>query len=132
MPQLEDHALARRQLLQRPADPRAQLTVPETPLRVAGGAIFLHRIGAVYHAIRSFDHRRLLLPDLPLAQMIETDVRHNPVKPGIKAAIEPEQVDILINPQESFRSEEHTSELQSHSDLVCRLLLEKKKTSNNK
>src|SRR5947207_11584144 len=28
------------------------------------------------------------------------------------------------------RSEEHTSELQSHSDLVCRLLLEKKK--NNK
>src|SRR5260221_6065918 len=27
-----------------------------------------------------------------------------------------------------IRSEEHTSELQSHSDLVCRLLLEKKKT----
>src|SRR5437588_4578795 len=27
----------------------------------------------------------------------------------------------------SLRSEEHTSELQSHSDLVCRLLLEKKK-----
>src|SRR5436190_18170400 len=27
----------------------------------------------------------------------------------------------------SPRSEEHTSELQSHSDLVCRLLLEKKK-----
>src|SRR5438034_143 len=27
----------------------------------------------------------------------------------------------------AFRSEEHTSELQSHSDLVCRLLLEKKK-----
>src|SRR5260221_5361309 len=25
------------------------------------------------------------------------------------------------------RSEEHTSELQSHSDIVCRLLLEKKK-----
>src|SRR5438034_2151867 len=29
------------------------------------------------------------------------------------------------------RSEEHTSELQSHSDLVCRLLLEKKKKKNN-
>src|SRR5438132_8910879 len=28
---------------------------------------------------------------------------------------------------EALRSEEHTSELQSHSDLVCRLLLEKKK-----
>src|SRR5260221_9129009 len=30
----------------------------------------------------------------------------------------------LISPRK--RSEEHTSELQSHSDLVCRLLLEKK------
>src|SRR5436190_11757400 len=28
------------------------------------------------------------------------------------------------------RSEEHTSELQSHSDLVCRLLLEKKKEAH--
>src|SRR5438034_10873819 len=30
-----------------------------------------------------------------------------------------------------IRSEEHTSELQSHSDLVCRLLLEKKKANND-
>src|SRR5260221_12871420 len=30
-------------------------------------------------------------------------------------------------PVNANRSEEHTSELQSHSDLVCRLLLEKKK-----
>src|SRR5437773_7101639 len=30
----------------------------------------------------------------------------------------------------SGRSEEHTSELQSHHDLVCRLLLEKKKGSH--
>src|SRR2546427_9438119 len=29
------------------------------------------------------------------------------------------------------RSEEHTSELQSQSNLVCRLLLEKKKNKNN-
>src|SRR5699024_12218105 len=32
----------------------------------------------------------------------------------------------LVHPQKS-RSEEHTSELQSHFELVCRLLLEKKK-----
>src|SRR5215468_9739018 len=31
----------------------------------------------------------------------------------------------------SVRSEEHTSELQSHHDLVCRLLLEKKKKKSN-
>src|SRR5438034_5609142 len=33
-------------------------------------------------------------------------------------------LELRFNP---MRSEEHTSELQSHSDLVCRLLLEKKK-----
>src|SRR5437773_6122994 len=32
----------------------------------------------------------------------------------------------------SPRSEEHTSELQSHHDLVCRLLLEKKKKKKEK
>src|SRR5437667_9343600 len=34
-------------------------------------------------------------------------------------------------PPSSLRSEEHTSELQSHHDLVCRLLLEKKKKLGN-
>src|SRR5207249_12261614 len=33
-------------------------------------------------------------------------------------------------PASAARSEEHTSELQSRFDLVCRLLLEKKKTNN--
>src|SRR5436190_15789970 len=33
--------------------------------------------------------------------------------------------------QSPDRSEEHTSELQSHSDLVCRLLLEKKKQGSD-
>src|SRR2546430_5535459 len=42
----------------------------------------------------------------------------------IRAAI------IVTTPQEvAVRSEEHTSELQSQSNLVCRLLLEKKKSS---
>src|SRR5260370_14230518 len=34
---------------------------------------------------------------------------------------------ILPEDRPRFRSEEHTSELQSHLNLVCRLLLEKKK-----
>src|SRR5438034_3360884 len=33
----------------------------------------------------------------------------------------------VVRQKDEVRSEEHTSELQSHSDLVCRLLLEKKK-----
>src|SRR2546428_6453621 len=36
----------------------------------------------------------------------------------------------LDEPVLSKRSEEHTSELQSRSDLVCRLLLEKKKLAD--
>src|SRR5437588_7767378 len=43
---------------------------------------------------------------------------------------------VLWNPalgaEQVIRSEEHTSELQSHSDLVCRLLLEKKKKKKKK
>src|SRR5260221_3429668 len=34
---------------------------------------------------------------------------------------------VITKASSTSRSEEHTSELQSHSDLVCRLLLEKKK-----
>src|ERR1017187_4297365 len=36
------------------------------------------------------------------------------------------QTDVLRNPSRQYRSEEHTSELQSPMYLVCRLLLEKK------
>src|SRR5260221_10955059 len=38
-------------------------------------------------------------------------------------------VEISLQQSATARSEEHTSELQSHSDLVCRLLLEKKKNN---
>src|SRR2546430_3357191 len=38
-----------------------------------------------------------------------------------------ELVDPVTTVGEALRSEEHTSELQSQSNLVCRLLLEKKK-----
>src|SRR2546430_7670032 len=37
-------------------------------------------------------------------------------------------IEVKLNPS-NLRSEEHTSELQSQSNLVCRLLLEKKKRS---
>src|SRR2546427_4251344 len=38
----------------------------------------------------------------------------------------------LVRGEVLHRSEEHTSELQSQSNLVCRLLLEKKKTNSEK
>src|SRR2546430_10929655 len=41
--------------------------------------------------------------------------------------VPPEQMKLVAKKMRPVRSEEHTSELQSQSNLVCRLLLEKKK-----
>src|SRR5437868_11566279 len=43
-----------------------------------------------------------------------------------------EEREIVPHRFREIRSEEHTSELQSRFDLVCRLLLEKKKINENK
>src|SRR5436190_6331697 len=48
------------------------------------------------------------------------------IAPRPTLGLELRPVDVR-SPAGAKRSEEHTSELQSHSDLVCRLLLEKKK-----
>src|SRR5690349_22344135 len=50
----------------------------------------------------------------------ETVMPALPVFPSLVA-------EIVAEPTATARSEEHTSELQSRRDLVCRLLLEKKK-----
>src|SRR2546430_13478543 len=57
---------------------------------------------------------------------------HNPVEwyPWGSAAFERARTEKKpIHLSVGYRSEEHTSELQSQSNLVCRLLLEKKKTT---
>src|SRR5690349_24072920 len=46
---------------------------------------------------------------------------------GAGPAARPGTFEIAISDKAYVRSEEHTSELQSRRDLVCRLLLEKKK-----
>src|SRR5690349_23949641 len=60
---------------------------------------------------------------------------------GHKPAVGPDAANHSNSPAEAFkrpanltdssRSEEHTSELQSRRDLVCRLLLEKKKKTQH-
>src|SRR2546430_12329555 len=52
-----------------------------------------------------------------------------PVKPFFSCS--PSISPPIYPPIRSFRSEEHTSELQSQSNLVCRLLLEKKNNTTN-
>src|SRR5687767_15637982 len=55
------------------------------------------------------------------------DLRVVPV-PGRRDVGHPRRAAVRIAPGVHLRSEEHTSELQSLAYLVCRLLLEKKKT----
>src|SRR5437588_5060158 len=73
---------------------------------------------------------------LPISQSydltVKTDNANN--NPRLIVQAYPQEAPPSSTPtlQRDERSEEHTSELQSHSDLVCRLLLEKKKNENNK
>src|SRR2546425_4283527 len=48
--------------------------------------------------------------------------------PQYDPAVEMSKIEKIVKPKLETRSEEHTSELQSLAYLVCRLLLEKKKT----
>src|SRR2546422_4678055 len=66
--------------------------------------------------LQSYWHNYVLDPASPHAERV------------IAAALTADRVD-LTRLLEDVRSEEHTSELQSRLHLVCRLLLEKKKTS---
>src|SRR5438132_8823269 len=74
---------------------------------------FQGRIGQV----KVFEDR---LERAPVTPMIQLDVRQS-------RRVERRRLLDAIAGRQVERSEEHTSELQSHSDLVCRLLLEKKK-----
>src|SRR5206468_12398375 len=70
--------------------------------------------------------RSTLFPYTTLFRSISSGCEDEPVvigpaSPAIKTTQEPASAVV------GARSEEHTSELQSRSDLVCRLLLEKKK-----
>src|SRR5258708_28485150 len=73
---------------------------------------------------RSYEsaHPRLLA----LAPSLSTDAQFAGLKAHpVNEALDQLWVDLVAN-----RSEEHTSELQSPDHLVCRLLLEKKKTKS--
>src|SRR5688572_31889653 len=56
--------------------------------------------------------------------------RHHPISCACVRVVVVRQEDVAGDV--THRSEEHTSELQSQSNLVCRLLLEKKKNKNIK
>src|SRR5438034_3172240 len=71
-----------------------------------------------------------------LQEELKTHVAQNPkISLSIRADTDApfgQIVKVMDAARAAGRSEEHTSELQSHSDLVCGLLLEKKKRKTQK
>src|SRR2546430_11357565 len=75
-----------------------------------------------YTTLFRSDREQLLIADLlgsrePLQRLLPCAILQHPLGLSVKRVLE--------------RSEEHTSELQSQSNLVCRLLLEKKNSYNS-
>src|SRR2546428_10118684 len=81
---------------------------------------------------RSSHHSDRPVPELSMAAGGDHAVRPDPFGFARFLPIAAQQKEMEIVRPDSSRSEEHTSELQSRSDLVCRLLLEKKKKNTTK
>src|SRR3989475_1533496 len=99
------------------AVPEASQGVPVVEFRILGA---LNLLGADGHELKSVlaQPKRVAL----LAYLAAATPRRLHRRDSLLALFWPEL----------DRSEEHTSELQSQSNLVCRLLLEKKKKNKNK
>src|SRR5699024_12799856 len=76
----------------------------------------------------SIFHGGMYLIGVPKAEKVQyVTVSYPEVTDGEKKITDWEQIRLAVQLTGFLRSEEHTSELQSRFDLVCRLLLEKKK-----
>ena len=79
-----------------------RLAIPRLRSGSAWAELFLECLHPVHRTFGGLHHGGLLLPHFPLAQMIQADVGHDAIKPRMKAAIEPERMDVLIDPQKRF------------------------------
>src|SRR5579863_806288 len=101
MLQFEHHALPGRKLFERSRNPRAQLPPHQIALRIRPRPPIGHLIKQiVLAAVGIFRHRRIFLAHVSLAQVIQTQVRDDPVNPGIKGTLKQEAADVLVRLQE--------------------------------
>src|SRR2546430_3442603 len=124
------HGLARgADLLEQDARHRRERSAVEPPLGVPelGASEGLRAVEeALLHLEADGDQRALAVGGQRLEDLRVANDRSAPVHPErlLAARDEEDHAGVI------FRSEEHTSELQSQSNLVCRLLLEKKKKND--
>src|SRR5699024_11224554 len=116
-----------------PSVPTSRLSSPGSLILAAELALFLHRPGSPYHRlVRTACAAAGFQPE-QAHQSREWETGASLVSAGLGVALIPrlarlaEGFDVVRVPLrgDPVRSEEHTSELQSRFDLVCRLLLEK-------
>src|SRR5690349_24226876 len=102
---------------------------PETPR----GGLFSRYLFSTNHQVIGLAYLWLALLSVFLGMAMSLVMRIHLVWPGARVPFfsafgdTPQRYATLALLHGSLRSEEHTSELQSRRDLVCRLLLEKKK-----
>src|SRR3989449_8462050 len=95
------------------------------PILVSAVLVFV--VSSVIHMLSPW--HKSDYPKLPNEDRVMDALRPLAIPPGDYMMPRPSSREEMRTPQfvEKFRSEEHTSELQSRLHLVCRLLLEKKK-----
>src|SRR5438874_4267071 len=98
----------------------------------AKGAAFIFYYGVVYYLTHTmtvgvWGNWSAFLALLNIILLISDQGLNIAVKRYISAARDTDELGGIVRMTFALRSEEHTSELQSRRDLVCRLLLEKKK-----
>src|SRR5438132_2786570 len=94
-------------------------------------SFFLHNSSpSAFYTLSLHDALPISFP-VPVALFAAPILSENAARMIASIAVLPDvRVGVISQAPLEDRSEEHTSELQSHSDLVCRLLLEKKKRSS--
>src|SRR5260370_19296937 len=103
MLQLEDHSFTRRQLVQRVRDASAQLAPHQVSFRIRSAAPVPHLCQhIVLLAVSTRCNRRIFLSHLLLADLVQAQIGHDPVNPGVKRALEAEPADVLVSLQEGF------------------------------
>src|SRR5690606_41196971 len=103
------------------------LVIPAPPVSTLFPYTTLFRSRRLAGRVRAVGRQRRLLGESPLVPKRPVDfIRRNMQKPPYAPSAGHLEQDMRAH-HVGARSEEHTSELQSRENLVCRLLLEKKK-----
>src|ERR1700747_1625760 len=103
---LKHNPLARRQMLHGNRNPLLYFSAEIAPLRIECRPMFplpLEEIRNPFFVMcRSTLGSLIFRTRLPPAQMIQADVRYDPIQPGVEAALEAKPVQIPINLKKGF------------------------------